>query len=214
MLATWPPFALVHDQELINYAPPTLLALFQTNSALEKKDAFSAIYNCYAHAIWRYIYMNVSESESDAKDIFCQVWLVALENLDTFEWRTDSVSNDPLRAWLFKCSQIRIKEYRRKKKQDVPLELIENYIVHRLDGNNDADFMSLLLPDVESVADQKVYAILKTLKDNHKTILMLRYYNGMTFAQIGHVLGKNEKATRKMHHDILKRLRKSFGGDS
>lgn len=61
-----------------------LLRLYRQGAAEEKATWFSALYNRYCRPIWDYIYAQVDGADADAKDIFGQVWLVALEELARF----------------------------------------------------------------------------------------------------------------------------------
>jgi len=205
MLANWPRPALLQNPHLGEQEPQTLLTLFQKGSTLEKQEAFSAIYNCYAHSLWEYISCSIPESESDAKDIFCQVWLVAMENLPNFEWGRAQTSKAPLRAWLFECARRRIQEYYRRKKErpNVSIELLQDILALEMERD-----IPILSPHVALITRLK-QSITK-LKVPHQKLLELRYRYNESFKEIGEVLGKNEGAARKQHHYILCKLRKEL----
>ncbi len=80
----WPPTALLRNTQWVALDTLDLLRLFQHGNGAEKTEAFSALYNRYCQGIWDYIYRQVDGAEAEAKDIFGQVWLVALEDLQNF----------------------------------------------------------------------------------------------------------------------------------
>lgn len=206
MAAPWPPTALLPDTSTTPDETPLLVQRFHQGSQMEKALAFSAIYNRYCHTIWDYIYAQVDGAEAEAKDIFCQVWLIALEELDRFEYRADVDAEDPLRSWLFRCASNRVKQFHREKRTKVPLELVEGFLFARLEGE-DTMLFELFAPGVRKQANQLLYAATDRLTKEQKVILRLRYNSNMTFAEIGQYLDKSEGAVKVQHHRLLKKLR-------
>jgi len=197
--------ALLPSAYALPQEPPALVRLFQQGTAAEKADAFSAIYNHYCRPIWDYIYSQVDSADAEAKDIFGQVWLVALEELVYFEYRAE-VAEDPLRSWLFRCAANRVKQYYREKHTKVSLELVEGFVWARL-GGQDTSLFELFAPAVETRANQLVYQATRALNHEQQVILRLRYNGNMTFAEIGDYLGKSEGSVKVQHHRLLKKLR-------
>ncbi len=202
----WPPMALLPNTYAVPQETPELVRGFQQGSATEKAHTFSAIYNRYCRPIWDYIYTQVDGADADAKDIFGQVWLVALEELTRFEYRAETAADDPLRSWLFRCAANRVKQYYREKHTKVPLELVESFVWARLDGQ-DTTLFELFVPTVTTQANQLVYNATRTLNHEQQVILRLRYNGDMTFAEIGDYLGKSEGSVKVQHHRLLKKLR-------
>lgn len=205
MAVSWPPMALLPSTYALPQEPPALVQLFQQGTDTEKADAFSAIYNHYCRPIWDYIYAQVDGADAEAKDIFGQVWLVALEELARFEYRAE-VADDPLRSWLFRCAANRVKQYYREKHAKVPLELVEGFVWARL-GGQDTTLFELFAPAVETRANQLIYQATRLLNHEQQVILRLRYNGNMTFAEIGDYLGKSEGSVKVQHHRLLKKLR-------
>ncbi|MEZ4860481.1 MAG: sigma-70 family RNA polymerase sigma factor [Caldilineaceae bacterium] len=206
----WPPPALLPGTHWVTTDVQRLLQIFQSSTAPEKAatraHAFSAIYNRYCQPIWEYIFYQLDGAEAEAKDIFGQVWLVALEELDRFEYRTDSVAEDPLRSWLFRCAANRVKQFHREKQLKAPLELVESFLWARLSGE-DTSLLELFAPTVKSKAAELLFAVTERLNQEQKVILRLRYHGNMSFMEIGDYLGKSEGAVKVQHHRLLKKLR-------
>ncbi|MCB0061291.1 MAG: sigma-70 family RNA polymerase sigma factor [Caldilineaceae bacterium] len=212
----WPPLAGLPETAQATIDVKQLVQTFQsgigTAESTARANAFSAIYNHYCRSIWDYIYYQVDGAEAEAKDIFSQVWLVALEELDQFEYRADSAAEDPLRSWLFCCAANRVKQFHREKRAKVSLDVVESFLWARL-GGDDTTLFELFAPSVGNRANQLVYAITQQLSQEQKLILRLRYHGSMTFAEIGDYLGKSEGAVKVQHHRLLKKLRMRLDAD-
>lgn len=203
--APWPPTALLVTP-YVTHDTVELVRLFRQGTAAEKTEAFSALYNRYCHTIWEYISAQVDGAEAEAKDIFCQVWLVALEELTHFEYRSDVAADDPLRSWLFRCAANRVKQFYREKHSKVSLELVEGFLWARLEGE-DTSLIELFAPAVKRKANHLLYTAMRQLTKEQQVILRLRYHGNMTFGEIGHYLDKSEGAVKVQHHRLLKKLR-------
>lgn len=206
IVAPWPPIAVLRNTQSFHVDTLELLRLFQQGVGLEKSEAFSALYNRYCQGMWEYILRQVDGAEAEAKDIFGQVWLVALEELHTFRYRQDTLADDPLRSWLFRCAANRIKQFYREKHAQTPLELVEGFLWARLSGE-DTTLYELFAPTVKNKAGSLLYAATKHLTPEQKVILRLRYNGSMSFAEIGAYLDKSEGAVKVQHHRLLKKLR-------
>lgn len=206
MAAPWPPTALLPGTQQASRETPELVQLFRQGNQTEKANAFSAIYNRYCNTIWDYVYAQVDGADAEAKDIFCQVWLIALEELERFEYRANVEADDPLRSWLFRCASNRIKQFYRERRTKVSLELVEGFLLARLEGE-DTTLIELFAPSVKSQANQLLYAATSQLTKEQRIILRLRYNSNMTFAEIGDYVGKSEGAVKVQHHRLLKKLR-------
>ena len=62
------------------------------------------------------------ESEEEARDILCDVWMKAAEGLKEFTWR-----GTPLKNWLIKTAKNTVWTQRRKKKDSVSFEELADY---------------------------------------------------------------------------------------
>jgi len=204
--APWPPKTEIDFGEWVEYDSFELVRLFQEGNKQERAFAFSTIYNRYSQVIWRYIYTEVNGVEAEAKDIFGQVWLVATEQLCMFERRENTRSTDPLRSWLFRCASNRIKKYHREKNAYIPLDIVENFLIDRLNGKDIAEY-ELFVPEVKSRATKLIVAATSKLNDDEKLILWLRYNRNMIFSEIGAYLGKKETTVKVQHFRLLKKLR-------
>lgn len=91
-----------------------------------------------------------------------------------------------------------------------------------LEGDESKEFMvkmagakgdpaSELLRKQESA--ERVLAAISRLSKRHQEVIRLRYFDGLSFAEIGHRLGKSEKATRMLHIRALASVAQFHDGD-
>jgi RNA polymerase sigma factor (sigma-70 family) len=65
--------------------------------------------------------------------------------------------------------------------------------------------------DVEALGDvRELERALLALSDDDKGLLTLRYWSGMSFAEIGAMLRKEENAVRVAHHRALGKLKNAL----
>ncbi len=74
------------DASLEKVSDEKLLELIKDGTRSQRQDAFSEVYRRYYEDVWRFT-MSKGLSEAEAKDIFSEVWIVALEKLCQFEWQ-------------------------------------------------------------------------------------------------------------------------------
>lgn len=155
------------------------------------KDAFGQIYNLFLKQIFRFLYFSVRNfelAEDLTQNTFFKVWRA----LPSF-----SISRGSFRAYLFAIARnLAIDESRKKK--EVSLEAISNY-----PSKEDPE------EEVQSKETQKVvWEALSNLKEEDKQIVVLRFFEGLEYAEIARALGKKEGAVRVGLHRILRKLRK------
>lgn len=163
------------------------------NAARCDSAAFAALYRRYVTPIYRYVYSRVS-SDADAQDLTAQVFLEALEGLHRYHDRGNFA------AWLFTIAHRRaIDHYRRRPSlslDDAP------------DPIKDEDPLSRL---IHHEALQYLQVLVAQLDDDQRELLRLRFAAGLTFHQMGLVLGRSEAAMKMALHRLLERLKDKWG---
>lgn len=159
------------------------------------KDAFGQIYKLYQKKIYRFSYYMIQDQQL-AQDITQNTFMKAWKALPFFSFN----KNGTIQAYLFKIARNLAIDYQRKKK-DVALDVI-------------ADIMPSS-ENLEELVMQKekqeiVSRALKTLEKEEKQIVVLRYFEEMSYEQISKILGKKEGAIRVYLHRILRKLREEI----
>jgi RNA polymerase sigma-70 factor (ECF subfamily) len=147
-------------------------------------DAFAKLYDSYVDRVYRFIYFRVG-NEQMAEDLSSQVFLKAWEHLGRYEIRGLSFG-----AWLFRIARNLVIDYYRTKKDHDSLEedgVVETDPALTVDGKIDAEFEAAWLRSA-----------MKHLTDDQRTVLTLKFIEGLSTAEISEVMGKRQGAVRAL----------------
>ena len=108
----------------------------------------------------------------------------------------------PFRAWLYRIALNEVRMYWRSNKGKVYMDLGAAETLRLL---RDAD-----LPDAEEEL-RALEGALGRLREAPAALIEMRYFDGMSFAEIGQVLGISEDAAKMRTHRVLGALRSSLG---
>ena len=154
------------------------------------KDAFGQIYNLFLKRIYRFVYFSVHNHEQ-AEDITQNTFLRAWRSLVSF-----STSRGSFQAFLFAIARNLVIDWYRKKKE-ISLEAIT-------DPSYQEDTSEKITQDEEK---QQLNRVLSKLKFLERQIVTLRYFEELSFFEIGKVVHLSEGAVRVRLHRILKQLK-------
>ena len=153
----------------------------------------------YLRPIYSFIYRsvgNISTAEDITQEVFVRVW----KNLKKFNPKKD------FKPWLFQIARNASIDSLRKKKS-FPFSQFEN-----LEGQNIL-FRTLASSParlIEKISDKRVLAaILRDLPAEERKIIILRYFEGLSFKQIAHTFGEPINTIKSRHRRIIERLREA-----
>lgn len=156
------------------------------------REAYGQIYNLYYKKIYRYCYFNLENREL-AQDICQETFLKAWKSLPTFSIN----SGGTLQAFLFKIAKNLIIDNSRKKKTE-SIDKHEN-----LETNENFE------EDLDRVKDtDNLKRALGKLNEKDRQIIVLKYLEEMSGAEVAKIIGKREGALRVRIHRILANLKK------
>lgn len=155
------------------------------------KMAISMLYNTHVQSIYQYVRYRV-DTDMMAEDITSDVFLRMVRELPRYEDR-----GAPFTAWLYRIAYNCVVDYYRKHKRIIPDELPEQL-------SDDSPDPSDVLVQAED--HQQLQAALKTLSDDYQTVLILRFVNNLSHAEVGEAMDKSEAAARVLQHRALKAL--------
>jgi RNA polymerase sigma-70 factor (ECF subfamily) len=159
-------------------------------------DAFGDLYERYAESVFRFLYSQTS-NRFDAEDITGDVFLRAWQSLPNYEER-----GFPFSAYLFRIARNVLIDRRRKRK---PVsELPEDELTT---GENTLDLEpSAIL--AEKLKHKEIVKTLGQLREDYRTVLILRFFNELTTEETSDVMGRSAGAIRVLQHRALSSLRK------
>jgi RNA polymerase sigma-70 factor (ECF subfamily) len=160
-------------------------------------EAFSHLYRRYVDRIYNYHYRHTSH-QVEAEDLTSRTFYRALRSLHRY--RETGAS---FQAWLFRIAHNLVANWYRdqSRKQTVTI-----------DGDNPPSLYSKHKGPEASTLDAEInralVSVINSLPEDRKTLILLKFVEEMTNAEIAAVLGKTEGAIKALYHRTLISLRK------
>lgn len=183
-------FHLKSESSLHEASDPQLLELAQQGEA----DAFGELYYRHAKSIFRFIYTHVNDLQ-DAEDLTEEVFLKTWRYLAGYRHQ-----DVPFLAYLFKITRnVLIDYYRRSahSKRQVPID--ECPVT---DTQSDPDETTLRKLEIQELRNT-----LEKLREDYRTVLVLRFISGLSSEETSEVMGRSTGAIRILQHRALSALR-------
>ncbi|WP_420631928.1 RNA polymerase sigma factor [Candidatus Leptofilum sp.] len=184
--------------DLPTYADPQSQALIQRCLAGEE-SAYVALYNGYAGMIYR-LCISLLQHREDAEEVLQDSFEYAFRRLDQYD-----ASKSAFKTWLYRIAVSRCHNKRRRKW--LPTFSLSQLIqqgqdVTDSDTPTPAETMQL------TEKQQVVWAAIQNLSGKLRETAVLRYYEGFTFVEIGHILGiptKTAESRMRLAHNALRK---------
>ncbi|MCL1827176.1 MAG: sigma-70 family RNA polymerase sigma factor [Candidatus Cloacimonetes bacterium] len=161
---------------------------------LAKTDyqAFDFLYEKYMPQIFQYVMYRVYNREV-TEDIVSIVFYKAMKNLHLFTWR-----QIPFSAWLYRIAFNEICNYVKKEKKQEKIR--ENYLKEEPEAAYEPSYQN------DSKSFKFIHDYIAKLPIKDQDIIMLRFFEKKSFAEIALITGKNESTLRVNLHRALKKL--------
>jgi RNA polymerase sigma-70 factor (ECF subfamily) len=162
----------------------------------DKEAQLASLYDEYYDKIAHYAYVRIGD-KMEAQDIAGEVFLKALESLNTYQER-----DIPMQAWLFKIAHNLVVDHLRKvtKYKTIPIETIE--IEDESDPQKTAE---------TNIEMERVAMAMQQLTDEQKEVIRLRFFGGLSSREVSGLLNKSDGAVREMQRAALEKLRGLLG---
>jgi len=151
--------------------------------AIQRGDevAIAELVRTYAERIYRFVYHQVGGREEDAEDIVQETFLAAIKAMHRFK------GSARVSTWLYSIAAHKVADYYRRQKcrKEKPLPPVE------IDPS-DLDSPEVLLEKAE--LREKIWTALERLPDRYRTVLVLRYIEGLTINEIMEITGQTQKS--------------------
>ena len=171
------------------------LSQYSTAKTKTAKVALASLYEEYYDRIVRYIFIRIND-QSEAENLGGDVFLRALQSLDSYRGRPEQ-----MRAWLFSIARNIVVDYQRKmsRRKDISIDEVE--IPDRLSIEEAVETKSEL---------EKLSQAAKQLTPAQREVVGLRFFAGLSSAEVGRMLGKSSGAVREMQRAAVEILRKQM----
>jgi len=162
------------------------------------KDAFGELYEHYVERIFNYVYYRTGNVH-DAEDLTARVFQRAMKHILNYTDR-----GVPFSAWLYRIAHNLIANWHRDRgrKQEIP---IDDLPVLPARGDH---------PEATVVRTEEQDALLRLIRRlpaERQTLLILKFVDDLSNAEIGQIMGRSEGAVKSLYHRTLLALRDDIG---
>lgn len=159
-------------------------------------------YSTYFERVYGYVRRLLRE-EHLAEDVTQDIFMHIHRSLPSYDPERE------LRPWVFTIATNKVRDFWRSRR----------FHDSKRESGNDGDAQNLVPTSARGPSElteaselsQTVRAAVDQLPEGMRTTLLLRYYEGMSFSDIGLVVDRNETAVRKRYSRALEELRELLG---
>lgn len=169
--------------------------------AKDDSAAFGELYTRYVKKIYNYVYYRTG-NHHDAEDLTSRVFFRALAHIGNYTER-----GVPFSAWLYRIAHNLVANWHRDRgrRQIIPLD---DYIVSE---------PGPVAPEAVAESNEETEHLLATIRDlppERQQLLILKYVERLSNAEIGEIMDRTEGAIKSLYHRTLLALRDTLRGDS
>ncbi|HEU4424396.1 MAG TPA: sigma-70 family RNA polymerase sigma factor [Pilimelia sp.] len=161
--------------------------------------ALADAYDCHAAAVYG-MACHTLRDPAAAEDVVQEVFLHLWEHPDDYDWRRGR-----LRAWL--CSMARYRAIDRIRRAEVQGRYLPKLAYAGGDVPDAAD------ATIQDMVAKAVRGAVDDLPEPHRTAVVLAYYRGMSYRQVGVALGIAEGTAKSRLRMALRRLYARLAAD-
>jgi RNA polymerase sigma-70 factor (ECF subfamily) len=180
----------------MNQAPDDLDLI---RRAASDPEAFGELYSRYVRRIYSYIYYRTGDHQ-EAEDLTARVFQRAMHHIGRY--RDQGV---PFSAWLYRIAHNLVANWHRDRSRRQILPLDERIVASGISSH----------PEVATVQLEEQRLLLemvRLLPPDRQELLILKFMEHLSNAEIGQIMGKTEGAIKSLYHRTLSSLRDSLSG--
>ncbi len=162
------------------------------------KYSFGLLYERYVDRIFNYVYYRTGNLH-DAEDLTARVFQRAMNHIHNYTDR-----GVPFSAWLYRIAHNLVANWHRdrSRRQEIPLN-----DVPVLTAKGDHPERNL----VRSQEQDSLLRLIRRLPPERQSLLILKFVENMSNAEIGQIMGRSEGAVKSLYHRTLLALRDQLG---
>ena len=169
-----------------------------THASQGDRDAFGLLYERYIDRIFNYVYYRTGNLH-DAEDLTARVFQRAMNHIKNYTDR-----GVPFSAWLYRIAHNLVANWHRdrSRRQEIPIN-----DVPVLPSKGDHPERNL----VRSQEQSTLLRLIRRLPPERQSLLILKFVENMSNAEIGAMMGRSEGAVKSLYHRTLLALRDQIG---
>ncbi|MEN8173189.1 MAG: sigma-70 family RNA polymerase sigma factor [Chloroflexota bacterium] len=164
-------------------------------------EAFGELYDRYIDRIFNYIYYRTSNTH-DAEDLTERVFFRAIKHIEKYENR-----GLPISAWLYRIAHNLVANWYRdnSRRKEIPLETFEFTLQYQ--GEKPESAL------IRTEEHEDLLRVIRQLPADRQQLLILKFVEHLTNAEIGQIMGRTEGAIKSLYHRILISMREQYQVD-
>jgi RNA polymerase sigma-70 factor (ECF subfamily) len=162
-------------------------------AARQDTEAAGRLFDKYYSAVLSYVY-HCTFDQDVTEDLTSNVFLAVFRHLGRYRWR-----QVPFRAWLFRIATNEVRMHWRRQRRVKMVSLEPDADIHAA-GPSAGD-------SLEAAEEYRLlHKALLELRLKHRTVIILRYFEGKAIAEICEITGRKEGTVKSQLHRGLARL--------
>ena len=161
------------------------------------KPPFEELYRDFVNRIYAYVRAQVG-SQADAEDVTSQVFIKAWEAYPRFQPQGATPA-----SWLFRIARNAAVDHLRSANRK---ERLARAIAHQPEELEDPALLA-----TERLQQRELMALVERLPERQREAISLRH-SGLSFLEVGAILGSSEDAAKMLYHRALHALRAAAEG--
>jgi RNA polymerase sigma-70 factor (ECF subfamily) len=169
--------------------------------------ALERFYELYFDRVYGYVRRLLHEDHL-AEDVTQDIFMHLHRSFEGYD------PSRPLRPWVYTVATNKVRDHWRSRRHRDGLREVSATTEEGADYDGTPAVDGRRGPDEALAADElsaQVAAAIEDLPEIMRTTLVLRYYEGLSFAEIGAMIDRNETAVRKRYSRALEELRRRLG---
>jgi len=159
------------------------------------RDAFGMLYERYVDRIFNYIYYRTG-NVNDAEDLTARVFQRAMNHIINYTDR-----GVPFSAWLYRIAHNLVANWHRDRSRRQEIPLSDAPLVAKAENNL-----------VHTEQQESLLRLIRSLPAERQTLLILKFVEHLSNAEIGQIMGRSEGAVKSLYHRTLLAMRDQIGG--
>jgi RNA polymerase sigma-70 factor (ECF subfamily) len=160
-------------------------------------DAFGGLYERYVGRVFNYIYYRTG-NVYDAEDLTERVFLRAMHHIGSYHDR-----GLPFSAWLYRIAHNLVANWHRdnSRKKEIPLDDALHF--HQPSEHPEHELL-------QSEERERLLKVLRYLPPERQHLLILKFVEHLSNAEIGQIMGRTEGAIKSLYHRTLLSIREEL----
>jgi RNA polymerase sigma-70 factor (ECF subfamily) len=159
------------------------------------REAFGALYEMYVGRIYNYVYYRTG-NPYDAEDLTARVFFRAMHHINNYQDR-----GLPFSAWLYRIAHNLVANWHRDNSRRPEIPLDDGLLTRH--SAEDHPEIALL----QNEERERLLRIIRRLPPDRQHLLILKFVEHLSNAEIGQIMGRTEGAVKSLYHRTLLALR-------